>query len=939
MLGDQFLPIGVVSSRDIRMLPRGSRREKGGEGGRDLLQVRRRRGVLAELHAELSLALGGSPQLGGEAEHGVQTNIGDQGEVIGTDLRVDDGGVALVHQHQSVTLELVGGRDGRLHQGLEHGATGLVEDLSEGHLGSLGEGKIGRIGHVGGTVVDHHLGADDLVSQEGTLLAAKLETLTTGRDELVRNDTTHDLVLKGIGLRVSVGLDPATNPGVVTGAAGLPLEQVVKVGAPRDGLTVGHTRLARDAVDLVLTAEALDVDLEVELAHARDDGLLTLLVHEETEGGVLALEAVHGLGEVVGVGGLLGLDGQRHDSVRHEHGRHGVGQVAVGEGVAGGAVDAKHGADLTGANLVDILHLVGVHAHDTGDADLLVGARVEEVGALPQGALVDADVGELAVVVLLELEGEADERQRVVGHQPGLSLTLRPVQGQVLDVGRVGEVVADGVEHGLDGLVGQGGTHQHGAELERDGRPPDGGLDLLGRRGLLVQEHLSDLVIHVGQLLDELLALLLDELLQVVRDRVLDADVHAAGTLGVDGLHVDQVDDALALVLQADGHLDGGGGDLQLGVDLLDGLPGVGTHAVHLVDEADAGDVVAPHLTVDRDGLGLDTADGAENHDGAVEHAHGALDLNGEVDVTGRVDQVNVVRLLLAVLDLLPVGEGSGRLDGDTLLPLEVHRVHLGADALLASHLVDGLDAARVEEDTLGDGGLAAVDVGGDTNVPHARQAVLLVRGHLLVHGFGGQVGGLVGGLPQTVAGARAVSAGAIAEICQDAGAGDNLRGGRGSGGIGDGSPPRPRHVEVSTALDLDGRLPPLHPGLLARDGLGADAHEAAGASRREQTAVAQDGHGPVCLHLVARGVCGRECGGRETSTVSQHEKGGRNGWERRLGLRRELAAARPGLPQKELNFLRVYQLGCSIQNAVAPLAAELQGPEALQTGSQLWGH
>ncbi|GKT65088.1 hypothetical protein ColTof4_07476 [Colletotrichum tofieldiae] len=526
--------------------------------------------------------------------------------------------------------------------GLEDLAAGLVEGLAEGHLRGQVEGEIGGIRDVGGTVVDDHLGADDLVAQERALVGGLLEALGAGGDVLVGDGAADDLGLEGVLLRVLKGLDPAGDAGVVTGTATLSAEEEVVVGLAGDGLAVGDAGLAGLAVDLVLAAQALDVDLEVELAHARDDGLLGLLVDVQAEGGVLSLEAVHGLGEVVGVAGALGLDGQRHDGVGDEHGGHCVGQVAVGEGVSGGAVDAEDGADLAGADLVDVLHLVGVHAHDAGDADLLVGAGVEEVGALAELALVDADVGELAVVVLLELEGEADEGERIVGHQLDGGLVALLVEGLVLDLGRVREVIADGVEHGLDALVGEGGTHHDGGELESDGGTADGGLDLGVGRDLLVEEQLGHLVVDVGELLDEFLTLLLDEVLVAAGEDVSDLDDGTAGTFKVVGLLLNQVNDALELVLGSDGDLDGGGGDLELLVDLFDGLPGVGTHAVHLVHETDAGDVVALHLTVDGDGLTLDAGDGAQDHDGAVEDTQSSLDLDGEVDVAGSIDDVDV---------------------------------------------------------------------------------------------------------------------------------------------------------------------------------------------------------------------------------------------------------------------------------------------------------
>ena len=56
-------------------------------------------------------------------------------------------------------------------------------------------------------------------------------------------------------------------------------------------------------------------------------------------------------------------------------------------------------------------------------------------------------------------------------------------------------------------------------------------------------------------------------------------------------------------------------------------------------------------------------------------------------------------------------------MDGDAALPLQFHVVHGRADAVLALDLVDGVDPLGVEQDPLGQRGLARVDVGRDPDV------------------------------------------------------------------------------------------------------------------------------------------------------------------------------------------------------------------------------
>jgi len=54
---------------------------------------------------------------------------------------------------------------------------------------------------------------------------------------------------------------------------------------------------------------------------------------------------------------------------------------------------------------------------------------------------------------------------------------------------------------------------------------------------------------------------------------------------------------------------------------------------IHLVDKADTGDIVALHLTIDSNGLGLNSTDSAQDQDGTIQHTQSSLDLDGEIDV------------------------------------------------------------------------------------------------------------------------------------------------------------------------------------------------------------------------------------------------------------------------------------------------------------------
>ena len=61
------------------------------------------------------------------------------------------------------------------------------------------------------------------------------------------------------------------------------------------------------------------------------------------------------------------------------------------------------------------------------------------------------------------------------------------------------------------------------------------------------------------------------------------------------------------------------------------------------------------------------------------------------------------------------------RLNRDPSFFFQLHTVHGGTNAVLTTNFVDGMNAIGVEQDTFGQGGLARVDMGADSNVPDFR--------------------------------------------------------------------------------------------------------------------------------------------------------------------------------------------------------------------------
>ncbi|MNC24595.1 hypothetical protein D3C75_726520 [compost metagenome] len=148
-------------------------------------------------------------------------------------------------------------------------------------------------------------------------------------------------------------------------------------------------------------------------------------------------------------------------------------------------------------------------------------------------------------------------------------------------------------------------------------------------------------------------------------------------------------------------------------LDLTYDAQEVCTSTVHLVHVNNTWNAVLVGLTPYGFGLRLNAGGTAEHNDRAVEYTQRTLYFNGEVNVAGGIDDVYAVVVVLTTGTFPEGGNGSGG-NGDTPLLLLHHPVG-GRGAVM--HLAHLVAQTCVEQDPLGSGSLARVNVGTDTNV------------------------------------------------------------------------------------------------------------------------------------------------------------------------------------------------------------------------------
>jgi hypothetical protein len=86
-----------------------------------------------------------------------------------------------------------------------------------------------------------------------------------------------------------------------------------------DGLAVGHLRLADVGFDVELALHAVDEDVQVQLAHAGDDGLAGFLVGAHAERRIFLRQSAQRHAHLFLVGLGLRFDRHRDDGLREHH--------------------------------------------------------------------------------------------------------------------------------------------------------------------------------------------------------------------------------------------------------------------------------------------------------------------------------------------------------------------------------------------------------------------------------------------------------------------------------------------------------------------------------------------------------------------------------------------------------------------------------------------
>src|SRR6266542_117527 len=364
-----------------------------------LTDIARRGFISVEVHRVGRAPLRGRPQVRRVAEHlGERHARVDDLRPAAVLLRLDLAAPAREVTHDASQV-LLRHDDLDAHHRLEQHRPSLLRGVLEGHGAGDLERHFRRVDVVVRTVVELDAHIVHWVAGEHAARERFLDAFVDRLDEFPRDRAARDLVLEDVAgsrlPRIQVDLRVA----VLTAPARLLRVLHLAVGRARDRFLVGDLRTAGARVDVELTAQAVDDDFEMQLAHAGDDDFAGGLVGLHTERRVFGHELAEPLPELFLVGLRLRLNRQRDDRLGEVHRLEYDRLLLVADRVAGRhALQPDGRRDVPRVDFLDFLALVRAHLQQAAETLRLPLGRVVDRGAGRHDAGVHADERELTDV-------------------------------------------------------------------------------------------------------------------------------------------------------------------------------------------------------------------------------------------------------------------------------------------------------------------------------------------------------------------------------------------------------------------------------------------------------------------------------------------------------------------------------------------------------------
>ena len=380
----------------------------------------------------------------------------------------------------------------------------------------------------------------------------------------------------------------------------------------------------------------------MQFAHAGDNGLTSFLVCPGTEGRVFFCQLCQSDTHLVLTSLGLRLDCQLDNRFREFHGFQNNRSLFVAQSITGGGIlQTNNGSNIACVYSFDILSVVGVHLYDTSHTLLVVLGSVQDSCTSIDSTGIYTEEAQLTNErVSCDLECQSSERFTVGRMTEHFLAGFRIYALDRRYVQRGRHIIYDSVQQLLYALVTIRSTAGNRNHLVCDGRLTDACLDLVDGNFFFVKELFHQSVVLLCNVFHQFLMIFFSLFLQVIRN-FFYADVLAQIVIVNISLHLNQVNDALELVLGTDRQLDRNSITLQAILHHVDNVVEVSTHDVHFVDINHTRNLILISLTPYSFSLRFYTALCTQYGNRTVQYTQRTLNFYSEVNVSRCVDDVD----------------------------------------------------------------------------------------------------------------------------------------------------------------------------------------------------------------------------------------------------------------------------------------------------------
>ena len=230
--------------------------------------------------------------------------------------------------------------------------------------------------------------------------------------------------------------------------------------------------------------------------------------------------------------------------------------------------------------------------------------------------------------------------------------------------------------------------------------------NVFDREGALLEELLHVGVVAFGDHFDQGFVGLLRLVGVLAGNLAFLALAVAIGRVG-EGLHANQIDDALEIAFRADGEVDGDGGASEELLDAGEGALEIGALAIQLIDHDGAGELELVRRRTRPFRSGLRRRRRRRPDEGGIGGDQSAAGVVDKDVVAGSIENVD--------LGLLPLGHGDGSRDRDFALDFLLVKI---SDRVALIDTEEAVGGSGGEKQRGSERGLAGIAVAHYTNVP-----------------------------------------------------------------------------------------------------------------------------------------------------------------------------------------------------------------------------